>query len=131
MTVGLLTSAVSRTGGGVLPASSGLAQALASTPAFTLRVFGIEDYDTQPDQAAWSGLKVSADRVLGPRRFGYAPELAGRLFQEDVERDPQVDRRRDGENQYLNAAYIDATKSCRLSISADGIHRAAKDCVVH
>ena len=79
MTVGLLTSAVSRTGGGVLPASSGLAQALASTPAFTLRVFGIEDYDTQPDQAAWSGLKVSADRVLGPRRFGYAPELAGRL----------------------------------------------------
>ncbi len=45
-----------------------------------LKVFGIEDENTELDRGAWKGLEVASERVLGPRRFGYAPSLADRLF---------------------------------------------------
>ena len=79
MTIGMLTAAVSRNAGGVFPASCELAKALEYTTAIKLKIFGIHDDYTQADQAAWQGLPVCAERVVGPRRFGYAPTLTDRL----------------------------------------------------
>lgn len=79
MTLGMLTAAVSRNGGGVFPASCELAKALDAVDSLKLKVFGIEDEHTQADQLEWQGLEVRAERALGPRRFGYAPSLTERL----------------------------------------------------
>jgi glycosyltransferase involved in cell wall biosynthesis len=79
MTIGLLTSAVSRHGGGVFPASCGLAKALEVLSPIRLKIYGIEDEYSRMDREAWMGLPVTAERVIGPRRFGYAPRLCRRL----------------------------------------------------
>jgi poly(glycerol-phosphate) alpha-glucosyltransferase len=76
----MLTAAVSRNGGGVFPASSQLAKALELIDPIKLKIFGIEDEYALADQAAWQGIQVSAERVVGPRHFGYAPSLTDRLL---------------------------------------------------
>jgi len=80
MTIGMLTAAVSRNGGGVFPASCGLAKALELIDPIKLKIYGIGDEHTLEDQPAWRGLPVSAERVRGPRHFGYAPTLTDRLL---------------------------------------------------
>ncbi len=64
----------------MIPASCGLAKALEEIGPIKLKIFGIEDEWTWDDRAEWQGLDVRAERVVGPRRFGYAPSLADRLF---------------------------------------------------
>jgi glycosyltransferase involved in cell wall biosynthesis len=85
MTIGLLTSAVSRNGGGVFPASCGLAKALEITCRINVKIFGIADEHSRADRDAWQGVPVAAERVVGPRRFGYAPLLARRLNSGDLD----------------------------------------------
>jgi len=79
MTIGMLTAGVSRNAGGVFPASCGLARALELIDPIKLKVFGINDENTLADRPAWKGLEVRAEPVVGPRRFGFAPSLPGRL----------------------------------------------------
>ncbi len=80
MTIGMLTASPTRNDGAVFPALYGLAKALELMDPIKLKLFGIDDEGSLPDRAAWEGLLVCAGQVVGPRRFGYSPSLADRLF---------------------------------------------------
>jgi poly(glycerol-phosphate) alpha-glucosyltransferase len=44
-----------------------------------LRIFGLEDENSGHDRPLWQGLSVDAERIRGPRPFGWAPSLDRRL----------------------------------------------------
>lgn len=72
--IGLVTSAVSRNGGGVFEAVAAqamLLQSLGHDPV----VLGIADEHTATDQARLSGVEVRTARGLGPPSIGLAPRL--------------------------------------------------------
>lgn len=74
MKAGLLTSSISRKGGGLLQAVSGLGRALrvAGLPP---EVFAPEDELSHEDSVLWHPLRPHTFRVMGPESFGYAPGL--------------------------------------------------------
>jgi len=80
MTIGMLTAAPARNDGAVFPALYELAKALELIEPIKLKLFGIEDESALEDPVARQGLQVCAERVVGPRHFGYSPSLTDRLF---------------------------------------------------
>src|SRR5215472_17532341 len=75
MDIVFLTASVSRNAGGLYDAVRHLAMQEAALHCLSIRVFGLEDSNTQTDQQSWQGLLVTTAAPRGPRGFGYAPEL--------------------------------------------------------
>ncbi|MBK1706972.1 glycosyltransferase [Halochromatium glycolicum] len=84
MKVGFLTASLSRRGGGLLNAVSGLAQGLF-TGAASVSVFGGRDAHSAADQLHWTGLDVNALEPAGPEFFGYLPLLNGMLRRAELD----------------------------------------------
>jgi poly(glycerol-phosphate) alpha-glucosyltransferase len=84
MKVGFLTASLSRRGGGLLNAVSGLAQGLR-TAAASVSVFGGRDAHTSADQCHWSGLDVRVLEPAGPEFFGYLPALERMLAASELD----------------------------------------------
>jgi glycosyltransferase involved in cell wall biosynthesis len=84
MKVGLLTSSISRKGGGVFHAVCGLARALRER-RMPLEVFSLEDEWAEEDRTLWHPILPQTFRVAGPRAFGYAPGLGAGLQSEDLD----------------------------------------------
>src|SRR5215207_4262482 len=85
MKAALLTSSVSRAGGGVYEISRRLAQSMMSREAVDFEVFGLEDPFTKPDLPSWNPLCPRAFTVQGPRSYGYAPGLDDALDAEEAD----------------------------------------------
>jgi glycosyltransferase involved in cell wall biosynthesis len=75
MTIAFLTASVSHNAGGLYDAVRRLAVEQAALNGSSILVFGLEDLGTFKDLAGWQGLPVQTAAVLGPRSFGYAPQL--------------------------------------------------------
>ena len=71
----LLTSSVSRHGGGVFDAVRNLAKSLRDNVGYHVQVFGLHDRDTDTDRTAWGDVPVRPFDVAGPAAFGFAPGL--------------------------------------------------------
>ena len=83
MKITFLTTSVSRALGGIYEIERNLAQALvADTPA-DLEIVGLADEYTQQDLPEWSPLSPNVVSVLGPKSFGYAPDLKDCLATQD------------------------------------------------
>ncbi len=78
-TVCILDS-VSRANGGIFEAESRLQRSLAHR-GVDVRVVGLKDEHTSADLDAWAPITPVAVPVLGPRGFGYAPEMSEAIFQ--------------------------------------------------
>lgn len=74
--VGILSASLSRKAGGLYDAVRYLARNLAELPGCSLEVFGAIDEMTEQDIGGWLGVSVHTSRVVGPRVFGYVPELS-------------------------------------------------------
>jgi poly(glycerol-phosphate) alpha-glucosyltransferase len=57
-----------------------LHQSLAQIPSVNVTILGLEDEYTKLDLGLWQPLRVECFPVMGPKRFGYSPRLASRLF---------------------------------------------------
>jgi poly(glycerol-phosphate) alpha-glucosyltransferase len=84
MKAGLLTSSISRKGGGLLHAVCGLALALRER-GLPLEVFSLEDEWANEDTALWHPIFPQTFRVAGPGAFGYAPGLVAGLQSADLD----------------------------------------------
>lgn len=83
MKVALVTSYLSRTGGGVSVAVQGLSRSLRSAAA-DVHVIGLHDREWYLDANDWNGTLTSALDVRGPTAIGYAPQATVRLREIDV-----------------------------------------------
>ena len=79
MKVGLLTSWVSNSGGGVFEMVRRQAASLRTASELQLEVFGLADEPTASRQAVWGDLPITAFSTRGPRAWGYAPRLSASL----------------------------------------------------
>jgi len=77
-----VTASVSRNAGGLQDGVLRLAQ---SCGAADLSIIGVEDEFTAADIHGWSPLRIQTSRVVGPKRFSYAPGLARNLDAAQVE----------------------------------------------
>jgi poly(glycerol-phosphate) alpha-glucosyltransferase len=77
MKVALVTSWLSRSGGGVSTAVEALSRSLL--PICDTHVIGLRDDAWQTDGEAWSGAPATALPVRGPAAIGYAPEMSEHL----------------------------------------------------
>lgn len=82
--IGLLTSSVSRLGGGVFEAVVSQAELIRRCGGETV-IFGLEDRYTDDDRARFEPSRVVAARVAGPSMVGYAPGLLGELVAADLD----------------------------------------------
>jgi len=71
--VDFVVPSLSRLGGGITSSSIRLAQNLMSDA--TISVSGLADRHTADDLDQWNPLHVKSFKVLGPRAFGFAPNL--------------------------------------------------------
>lgn len=72
MKAALVTSSLSRAGGGVAAVVEDLSRALLAAVA-DVRVIGLRDTQWRLESANWNGAPASALTVRGPPAFGYAP----------------------------------------------------------
>jgi glycosyltransferase involved in cell wall biosynthesis len=75
ISVGIVTSALSRSGGGIFPIVRAHAQGLAALPATDVTVYGLSDATTELDLPSWQPIVPKAYSPM-ISRFGYAPQLA-------------------------------------------------------
>lgn len=80
----LLTASISRDGGGVSEAVKTLAGAFAETD-LRLEVITLRDDSYDRDLVDWSGIKVTAARVFGPKKYGFSFDLLKKLFESDAD----------------------------------------------
>lgn len=81
MKVALVTSSLSRRGGGVSEVVQGLSRALSKRQDIDIRVFGLVDQDwIERDSMDWAGADPTALRVIGPASIGYAPKMLSALL---------------------------------------------------
>lgn len=78
MKAALVTSSLSRTGGGVAAVVEDLSRALLASIS-DVRVIGLRDTQWCLESADWNGAPASALTVRGPSTFGYAPTALSRL----------------------------------------------------
>jgi poly(glycerol-phosphate) alpha-glucosyltransferase len=79
LSIGIVTSTLSRSGGGIFPIVRAHAQGLAALPATHVGVYGLRDEMTGRDFESW---KPVVPRAYSPSiaRFGYAPQLSRDLL---------------------------------------------------
>ncbi len=80
----LLTS-TSRNAGGLFESVRRLHQELLLLPGVTVPVFGLDDRYTSVDRPRWAPLVLNSCNVLGPKSFGYAPNLISLLMQSQAD----------------------------------------------
>jgi poly(glycerol-phosphate) alpha-glucosyltransferase len=85
MKVALLTSWLSRSGGGISDAVHRMANSLQAAPDFQVSVLGLADRDRAWQPESPNGVPSLALPTLGPSALGYAPRLAHRLVQEGID----------------------------------------------
>jgi glycosyltransferase involved in cell wall biosynthesis len=85
MRVGLLTSWLSRSGGGVAEAVRSLALALRQYTDLEGAVFGLADPALDADLPGWAGLELHLLPSRGPRAAGLAPGLGAELARADLD----------------------------------------------
>jgi poly(glycerol-phosphate) alpha-glucosyltransferase len=85
MKVALLTSSLSRRGGGISDAVHRMARSLHATPDFQVSVLGLADRDRMQPAENWNGVPSVALPTIGPSALGYAPRLASRLVREGID----------------------------------------------
>lgn len=83
--VGTVTASISRNAGGLFESVRKLTISIAEHESFENVVFSLEDKYTRADEAAWIPLSVKVVDVLGPRRFGFAPDLYRELANADLD----------------------------------------------
>jgi len=62
-----------------------LAQELGSLPGLNINAFGLEDRFSNSDRPLWNGVSLRLAKVMGPRSFGYAPQLGELLRAAKIE----------------------------------------------
>lgn len=82
--IGLLTAAASRLGGGVFEAVVAQA-ALIRSLGGTASVFALADRHSAEDRGRFASSAVTDCPVVGPARFGYAPDLVPALLEADLD----------------------------------------------
>lgn len=85
MKIGLLTSWVSHSGGGVSEAVRRQAASLQATSELQVRVFGLAERPSKSRRTEWDGITVNALHTRGPRAWGYAPGLSTMLARADLD----------------------------------------------
>jgi poly(glycerol-phosphate) alpha-glucosyltransferase len=85
MKVALLTSWLSRSGGGISDAVRRMAYSLQGMPDFQVSVLGLADRNKGSHTENWNGVSSIAFPTLGPSALGYAPRLADRLAVEGID----------------------------------------------
>jgi poly(glycerol-phosphate) alpha-glucosyltransferase len=85
MKVALLTSWMSRGGGGIFDAVQRMAYLLHAAPDLQVSVLGLADRGGACDAEKWNGIATSALPIFGPSAWGYAPQLASRLLGEGID----------------------------------------------
>lgn len=81
--VGVLTSSVSRSAGGLFVSVRRLAQSLNALKGVEVNVLGLSDRYSEEDIGMWSGVPVELFDTLGPRAFGFAPRMSDKLELDD------------------------------------------------
>ena len=79
MKVAALVHSLSRQGGGIFEVVRRVATEVSKNRPFNVEVIGLRDANAEQDSYAWGGVPTRAADVVGPRSFGYAPELIGSL----------------------------------------------------
>src|SRR5260221_5759735 len=79
LSIGIVTSTLSRSGGGIFPVVRAHAQGLAALPSSAVTVYGLWDETTDGDLASWAPVVPIAYPPL-LSRFGFAPRLSKDLL---------------------------------------------------
>jgi glycosyltransferase involved in cell wall biosynthesis len=79
MKAAVVLPSLSRLGGGLTEVARQLAQHLVPFTELELQIFGPRDIFTETDAVTWEPLSVNTFSVVGPRSFGYAPQLIPRM----------------------------------------------------
>lgn len=80
-----VTGSVSRLAGGLFESVRHLSRNVQNAGEVRLSVLGLEDEWSAEDARHWVPVSVKIHRVLGPAKFGYAPEIKGSLMEEEAE----------------------------------------------
>src|SRR5260221_11765466 len=78
LSIGIVTSTLSRAGGGIFPMDAAQAGGLPALPMTSVTVLGLRDATTEEDFESWQPVVPIAYRPLIPR-FGFAPRLSDDL----------------------------------------------------
>ena len=79
MKVALLSSSLSKKGGGVAEVVLRLGQNLIKLPGMQVEAFGLQDDEIEKDLALWQPIQATISQVAGPAFFGYSPGLVQAL----------------------------------------------------
>lgn len=85
MKLGILTASLSHDGGGVYEAVRRSAQELHRGLLPNLEVLGLEDERLLEDLPTWEPIRVTPCSVRGLRSFGYAPDMANKLREAQID----------------------------------------------
>lgn len=86
MKVSFISSTISRNGGGVFEIERKLAQHLFQIDQNTIHVLGLRDEFADEDLHYWQPIQPTVFSVVGPKAFGYAPDM----FRELKKIDPDI-----------------------------------------
>lgn len=79
MKVALLSSSLSKRGGGVAEVVMRLGQKLIALPDMNVEAFGLYDDEIRNDLDIWTSIPIHICKVAGPAAFGYSSELVPAL----------------------------------------------------
>lgn len=79
MKVAILSSSLSRKGGGVSEVALRLSQNLLKLPGVDVQAFGLRDDRVEDDKNLWYPIRINVTEVIGPDFFGYSPTLLSSL----------------------------------------------------
>jgi poly(glycerol-phosphate) alpha-glucosyltransferase len=80
-----LVQSMSRAGGGLFYSVRRLTESIAELPGMSIAVHSLKDQFSELDAHAWRKIPVTAHKVVGPRKFGYAPTMLRALEEEKPE----------------------------------------------
>jgi poly(glycerol-phosphate) alpha-glucosyltransferase len=78
MKIACIIDSMSRNAGGLYTSVRRLMQEVAKV-GYDSRIFAMRDEYTEADLSGWDPVPVTLSTAIGPRRFGFAPGLDGRL----------------------------------------------------
>ncbi|MCA9033306.1 MAG: glycosyltransferase, partial [Planctomycetaceae bacterium] len=73
--VSMVSTSISRQGGGVTPVMQSASRALVKTGTVSVNVYALRDGFSLEDVAGWSGIPTNCFDSFGPKAFGYSPSL--------------------------------------------------------
>lgn len=79
MKIAVLSSSLSRRGGGVSEVALRLSQNLIKLQGVSVEAFGLQDDQIKNDKDLWRPIPVNISNVIGPASIGYSPKLLASL----------------------------------------------------